>query len=133
MLGLACESPCWHPLIGSCHNLGSIGKALRPYLNLEWQRKLEEGVESVPADWAKQHPNMKHFFDGGSMPGKTAQVPRQNNYCDCGLFVLAYMDFWTHAPPDQVELCEKGAVRGELPGLHTSAECCALPLSVLLH
>lgn len=103
---------------GSCHNLTAIGKALRLYLNLEWQRKLEEGVDSVPADWAKQHPDVKHFFTGETMPGKTAQVPRQDNYCDCGLFVLAYMDFWTHAPPDQVELCERGALKGEQPTQH---------------
>lgn len=99
--------------IGSCHNLATIGKALRTYLNLEWQRKLEEtGVSSVPGGWAQNHPERKHRFEAETMPGKSAQVPRQEDYCNCGLFVLAYMDFWTHAPPDQVELCERGAWKG---------------------
>ena len=99
--------------VGSCHNLATIGKALRTYLNLEWQRKLEEtDVSSVPGGWAQKHPERKHHFEAETMPGKSAQVPRQQDYCNCGLFVLAYMDFWTHAPPDQVELCERGAWKG---------------------
>ena len=99
--------------IGSCHNLASISKALRAYLNYEWQRKLEEeDVSSVPAGWAQKHPGEKHIFGAETMPGKSAQVPRQEDYCNCGLFVLAYMDFWTHAPPDQVVLCERGAWKG---------------------
>ncbi|KAL3148578.1 hypothetical protein ABBQ38_014010 [Trebouxia sp. C0009 RCD-2024] len=101
---------------GSCHNLATISKALRAYLNYEWQRKLEEeDVSSVPAGWAQKHPGEKHIFGAETMPGKSAHVPRQEDYCNCGLFVLAYMDFWTHAPPDQVELCERGAWKGEVP------------------
>lgn len=110
----------WHALqrrlprsAGSCHNLSAIGKALRTYLNHEWQRKLEEkDVSSVPAGWAQKHAEQQHKFEAETMPGKSAQVPRQKDYCNCGLFVLAYMDFWTHAPPDQVELCERGAWKG---------------------
>lgn len=110
--------------IGSCHNLSSISKALRAYLNYEWQRKLEEDdVSSVPAGWAQTHPGEKHVFGADTMPGKSAQVPRQEDYCNCGLFVLAYMDFWTHAPPDQVELCERGAWKGIQPALrHIDAD-----------
>ena len=112
---------------GSCHNLAVIGKALRTYLNHEWQRKLEEeDVSSVPSGWAQKHPGQKRSFAAETMPGKSAQVPRQEDYCNCGLFVLAYMEFWTHAPPDQVELCERGAWKGtELMQLsqHTGVWC----------
>ena len=100
---------------GSCHNLSVISKAIRTYLNVEWQRKLDEqDTSSVPVGWVKEHPGDTHNFDPSTMPGKTAHVPCQDNYCDCGLFVLAYLDFWTHAPPDQVELCERGAWKGRL-------------------
>ncbi len=92
-----------------------IGRSIRSYLNVEWQRKLDEkDVSSVPYGWAKDHLGVEHSFEPSTMPGKNAHVPRQDNYCDCGLFVLAYLDFWTHAPPDQVELCEKGAWKGKV-------------------
>ncbi|KAL0035371.1 hypothetical protein WJX77_003485 [Trebouxia sp. C0004] len=101
---------------GSCHNLSVISKAIRTYLNVEWQRKLDEqDTSSVPVGWVKEHPGITHNFEPSTMPGKTAHVPCQDNYWDCGLFVLAYLDFWTHAPPDQVELCERGAWKGETP------------------
>ncbi|DBA66333.1 TPA: hypothetical protein ACH3X2_002325 [Trebouxia sp. C0005] len=101
---------------GSCHNLSVISKAIRTYLNVEWQRKLDEqDTSSVPVGWVKEHPGVTHNFEPSTMPGKTAHVPCQDNYCDCGLFVLAYLDFWTHAPPDQVELCERGAWKGDTP------------------
>ena len=98
---------------GSCHNLSSISSAIRTYLNVEWQRKLDEqDISSVPVGWVKEHPGVTHNFEPTTMPGKGAHVPCQDNYCDCGLFVLAYLDFWTHAPPDQVELCARGAWKG---------------------
>lgn len=94
--------------------MSTIGKAIRSYLNCEWQRKVEEtGKSSVPASWAAAHPDATHDFAPATIPGKTAQVPRQDNWWDCGLFVLAYIDFWTHAPPEQVELGERAVFEGE--------------------
>jgi Ulp1 family protease len=26
-------------------------------------------------------------------------LPKQDNHCDCGLFVLAYMEYFVHANP----------------------------------
>lgn len=103
---------CCH--IGSCHNLSAIARAIRSYLKCEWDRKVDEtGKPSVPANWAAAHPGMKYDFSPTDIVSKTAQVPRQDNWWDCGLFVLAYLDFWTHAPPEQVELCGKAAFRGK--------------------
>ena len=82
---------------------------MRSYLDVEWQRKIsEQDATSVPFSWAKDHPDRPaHHFTGSTIPGKQAQVPRQDNYHDCGLFVLAYLDFWTHAPPDQIDFVDK--------------------------
>lgn len=116
---------------GSCHNLTQIGKAVRHYLNCEWQRKLDEvGKPSVAASWAEDHPGVKHDFNANTIPGKRPKVPNQDNWWDCGLFALAYMDFWTHAPPGQVEICAAGAFQGKLlwsipPDAAVSAPKCA--------
>ena len=103
------QTSCCGATTGSCHNLSTISKAVRSYLDVEWQRKInEQDVTSVPFSWAKEHPEgAEHHFNHQNTPGKQAQVPRQDNYHDCGLFVLAYLDFWTHAPPDQVDFIDK--------------------------
>ena len=37
------------------------------------------------------------MFKGPPAPAWCAQA--QHNHCDCGLFVLTYIDFFTFAPP----------------------------------
>ena len=102
-------------LIGlSPHDTEVISKAIRSYLNLEWQRKLDEKVgTSIPLVWAKEHPGMSPYFGLHTMPDIVANVPSQSNDYDCGLFVLRYMDFWTFTPPDLVNFCQQGRLKGK--------------------
>jgi Ulp1 family protease len=30
---------------------------------------------------------------------KVSALPKQDNHCDCGLFVLAYLEYFVHANP----------------------------------
>lgn len=98
----------------SPHHTEIISRAVRSYLNLEWQRKLDEEVStSIPLVWAKEHIGKSADFGLHTMPSIVADVPSQSNGHDCGLFVLSCMDFWTHSPPDQVNLCQDGTLKGE--------------------
>lgn len=101
-------------LTGSPHDTSAISQAVRSYLNLEWQRKLDEKVDvSIPMVWAKEHPCMSHNFNAVTIPHAVGDVPSQDNGYDCGLFVLAYMDLWTYSPPDQVNMCKEGRLKGK--------------------
>lgn len=110
------ESSCANVLLigPSPHDTQLISKAVRSYLNLEWQHKLDEDVSrSVPLVWAKEHPGMSPYFGRHTMPGVVANVPSQNNKYDCGLFVLTYMDFWTCSPPHLVNFSKEGQLKGK--------------------
>lgn len=106
---------CKHVLIGrSPHDTQLISKAVRSYLNMEWQHQLDDKVSrSVPLVWAEEHPGMSPYYGRHTMPGVVADVPSQNNGYDCGLFVLTYMDFWTYSPPDQVNFSDEGKLKGK--------------------
>lgn len=106
---------CMHSCTGrSSHNISAISAEIRSYLNLEWQRKLDERDSmSVPMAWVKGHPGMSHKYESDTMPSRVADVPCQDNGYDCGLFVLTYMDLWTYSPPDQLQLCVEGTLKGK--------------------
>ena len=105
-------------MAGGCHNLSVVGEVIRSYLNCEWQRKIRESTPSVPVTWAASHPGALHDFNPLTLPGKVATVPYQQNGWDCGLFVLTYMDFWTHTPPGRVEMSSAGVIQGTYYPLH---------------
>ena len=57
---------------------------------------------------------------------KKLQLPQQDNYCDCGLFLLAYADFFTHSLP--AHICTRSRQRldpAELEGAGTAASTAA--------
>jgi hypothetical protein len=40
-----------------------------------------------------------------NLPGKKlSDLPRQDNHCDCGLFLLTYIEYFTYGAPDTIEL-----------------------------
>ena len=101
-------------LIGSPHETSSISRAVRSYLNLEWQRKLDEKLStSTPMVWAKEHAGMSHHFNVKTIPHIVGDVPCQDNGYDCGLFLLTYMDLWTYSPPDEVHMCKEGRLKNK--------------------
>lgn len=51
---------------------------LRDYLTCEWKAK---------------HPNgPPRIFNKDNLPGHNVKVPQQNNFTDCGLYLLQYVE-----------------------------------------
>ena len=106
------EHACMH--VDSSHNSVAISQDIRSDLSLEGQRKLDEqDCPSTPMRWLKDHPGKLHEFNTETMPSSTPHVPRQRNGYDCGLYVLAFMDFWSSTPPDNIEVDTEGAWTGK--------------------
>lgn len=58
-------------------------------------------------------------------------VPRQNNYCDCGLFVLTFMEFFCHDAPD---VMPRAFIQGEsVDGASSGCGAVSLVIALLLH
>jgi sentrin-specific protease 7 len=67
------------------HNSEVVSKMVRRYLNKEWKSQKSVETESK--------------FDARYMPTYRVNVPRQNNGCDCGVFILAFLEkFLTEQP-----------------------------------
>lgn len=66
--------------------------------------QVAEGQSSVPADWAatRKHSDQA-FLSGGLDPEmyvhKLDALPKQDNGYDCGLFMLAYLQFFVYSLP----------------------------------
>ncbi len=56
--------------------------------------------------WREANPDAPlPSFTPRNMPGKKIpHLPKQDNYCDCGLFTLTYIHFFTHGPPHSFKL-----------------------------
>ena len=62
--------------------------------------QVAQGGESRPALWAIGHPETpQRSLDIGH---KRLTLPVQDNFCDCGLFLLTYADYFTHSLPAAV-------------------------------
>ena len=91
-----------HTGAAGCHDLGDYIGTLYEYLTCEWDSKLlEQDQTCVPCTWTQQNPGQQVVFNSTTLPHRTLDVPVQRNNCDCGLFVLTYMDFRTGAMTDQ--------------------------------
>lgn len=60
---------------------------LRSYLTLEWAARRESEVAVK--------------FDKQTMPEQRAKVPQQDNHCDCGVFMLQYVEQYLKKPLHQ--------------------------------
>jgi hypothetical protein len=102
------------------------------------RRQVSEGGDSVPARWAagRGGEDAKRSFN--AMPAAKPKLPQQDNHCDCGLFLLAYLAYFVAGLPARVALPSRakidhaeleGAARTHRPArfLHLN-----LPWSVLL-
>ncbi len=90
-----------------------------------WVQVLEGG-ESVPAMWATAHLDAPpRAFE---LQAKKVKLPMQDNYCDCGLFLLTYVDFFTHGLPASLRL----TIHQRRP-LDAGELASASPLSCPLH
>ena len=66
--------------------------------------QVAEGGASVPAQWAASHGGAERVFTNIGkktvMPvHKLKALPKQDNYTDCGLFLLAYLQFFAFSLP----------------------------------
>ena len=79
------KRPCiliFDSLVGSGHS--RVFTNLRKYLSQEW-------ISRKPGEEVK-------VFDKNTMKGCYPKVPRQNNDCDCGVFLLQYAEFFFSKP-----------------------------------
>ncbi|KAK9819106.1 hypothetical protein WJX74_001856 [Apatococcus lobatus] len=86
------------------HASGPSATAVRSYLQEEWKKKVAEGGSTVPAQWAASHGGAERVFVSIGkkvvMPAlKLKALPKQDNYTDCGLFLLAYLHFFAFSLP----------------------------------
>lgn len=58
---------------------------LRDYLTCEYKLKMPES-------------NGPHIFNKDNMPGHCVKVPQQNNFTDCGLYLLQYVEHFFKDP-----------------------------------
>jgi len=62
--------------------------------------------------WEKTHPGgEERVFDEKTFPYKRAAAPRQDNYCDCGLFVLTNMEFFIRRLPETINVAAITALK----------------------
>ena len=47
-------------------------------------------------------------------------LPQQDNHCDCGLFLLTYLNYFTHNPPKQLNCNALAALKG-MPAMPRSS------------
>jgi hypothetical protein len=59
---------------------------------------------SVAQKWRQENPDANlPLFNPKTLPHrKINHLPKQDNYCDCGLFTLTYIHFFTFSPPQKL-------------------------------
>eukprot|EP01132_Coremiostelium_polycephalum_P004263 gene4263-5335_t len=81
----------WIIYLDSLHGsrLATITNKIRQYLSLEWKyKKSDPSGGTIP----------ERTYDGKNLPGHRAHVPKQNNFCDCGVFLLHYVELFCRVP-----------------------------------
>lgn len=79
--------------------------AWQPCAHQNGYLQVSQGGESQPALWALRHPETpQRSLDIGH---KRLNLPQQDNYCDCGLFLLTYADYFTHSLPEVIKTKSK--------------------------
>lgn len=71
----------------------------------------------MAAQWRAQHPEGHRDFEAAGFPQARLEkpwfLPKQDNYCDCGLFLLAYMQFFVYSLPKEISK----STLAKLPGV----------------
>ena len=96
------------------HTRDSVAQVLRRYLANEWRTKAAMDKDSVPRRWALDRQaasfpeddpspddgtDRSHHRSFKRMKSIKADVPRQENHCDCGLFVCAFVEYFLATLP----------------------------------
>ena len=87
--------------------------------------------QSLPGRWAAIHPGVPRVFDSHTVAvNKVSNLPKQANLCDCGLFVLTYIEFFCACLPDTITAASSKAkkLQVNLKAL-AGGHCCVLDCS----
>jgi hypothetical protein len=89
---------------GHCTN--NITKVLRKYLESEWHRSLgdESSICHQVAKESTIYTNGERKFSYDRVLGGRIKTPKQNNFCDCGLFLLKFIQKFLFQPPESLEV-----------------------------
>ncbi|KAL4434137.1 hypothetical protein ABPG75_000578 [Micractinium tetrahymenae] len=99
--------------IKGSHHMARFANKLRLYLEFEWDLKALQGPsDSVPARWAAAHPGLRRRWYNNDFPARSLKVPKQDNHCDCGLFMCSYPEFLTYRLPRVINLDEVSELNG---------------------
>ncbi|KAJ9522797.1 hypothetical protein QJQ45_019785, partial [Haematococcus lacustris] len=90
---------------GRLHTPNTIFQTLRNYLAAEWASNAADPRPSTARAWAEAHPDAASpSFNKEQCPCACCKgLPQQDNHCDCGLFLLSYIDFFCHADPAYID------------------------------
>ncbi|GFH16553.1 ULP_PROTEASE domain-containing protein, partial [Haematococcus lacustris] len=90
---------------GRLHTPNTIFQTLRNYLAAEWASNAADPRPSTARAWAEAHPDAAPpSFNKEQCPCACCKgLPQQDNHCDCGLFLLSYIDFFCHADPAYID------------------------------
>ena len=70
----------------------------------------------------------------GHRQPRSWQLPLQDNFCDCGLFLLTYAEFFTHSLPDHIRTKSRQRLDpAELAGAWTATSTDGTQLSLMLY
>jgi hypothetical protein len=92
---------------GSGHETAKAAAVVREYLRWEWRARAKAAPVSAVGRWAAAAAAAgapPRAFDERAAPHVRPMVPRQDNSCDCGLFVCAYAEFFAAAAPRALSL-----------------------------
>jgi len=88
------------------HCTSNITKVLRRYLESEWHRSLgdESSICHQVAKESTIYTNGERKFSYDRILGGRIKSPKQNNFCDCGLFLLKFIQKFLFQPPESLEV-----------------------------
>ena len=119
---IAGGDPARHPGLVFLDSLGGrhevSANVLTDYLTLEYHVK-KRGLPTDGTDGCVQPKSLEpNFKDKAVVPVAYPHVPRQDNFCDCGLFVCHYAEKFVEATPATVLVPHGGERRGAPPVLN---------------
>lgn len=90
--------------------------------HVPWQSS-EEGT--VAWKWRQENPEADWpTFSSKELPArKPSHLPRQDNFCDCGLFTLTYAHYFAYASPSDIDPDKLQELGGEQSAVSKSREC----------
>jgi|AntAceMinimDraft_5_1070358.scaffolds.fasta_scaffold03367_4 hypothetical protein len=99
------------------HRTQFVVKKLREYLACEWQRLNPHRVDVATTAVAEKNGTKLLQFAKTTLPSLRLKIPQQDNGCDCGLFLLSFMQrFISPAVPAQLSAAAIiAAFRGDAP------------------